>query len=93
MLLFVHTQRKRTETWLKINMSSYQYRQSHCGNKNAVISSYLHNGISYTHKTASLFRSHANADLLSKGVDKSTKDDFHFITLDQRQIYPHNWSS
>ena len=38
-----------------IKMSSYQYRKSHCGDKTAVRSSYLHNGISYTHKTASLY--------------------------------------
>ena len=31
-----------------IKMSSYQYRKSHCGDKMAVRSSYLHNGISYT---------------------------------------------
>ena len=31
-----------------INMSSYQYRKSHCGDKTVVRSSYLHNGISYT---------------------------------------------
>ena len=29
-------------------MLSYQYRKSHCGDKTAVRSSYLHNGISYT---------------------------------------------
>ena len=36
-------------------MSSYQYRKSHCGDKTVVRSSYLHNGISYTGKTASLY--------------------------------------
>ena len=34
---------------------SYQYRKSHCGDQTVVRSSYLHNGISYTGKTASLY--------------------------------------
>ena len=38
-----------------IKMSSYQYRKSHCGDKTVVRSSYLHNGISYTGKMASLY--------------------------------------
>ena len=38
-----------------IKMSSYQYRKSHCGDKTVVKSSYLHNGISYTGKTTSLY--------------------------------------
>ena len=38
-----------------IKMSSYQYRKSHCGDKTVVRSSYLHNGISYTGKTTSLY--------------------------------------
>ena len=38
-----------------IKMSSYQYRKSHCGDKTVVRSSYLHNVISYTGKTASLY--------------------------------------
>ena len=36
-----------------IKMSPYQYRESHCGDKTVVRSSYLHNGISYTGKTIS----------------------------------------
>ena len=36
-------------------MSSYQYRKSHCGDKMVVRSSYIHNGISYTGKMASLY--------------------------------------
>ena len=36
-------------------MSSYQYRKSHCGDKTVVRSSSLHNGISYTGKTVSLY--------------------------------------
>ena len=38
-----------------IKMPSYQYRKSHCGDKTIVRSSYLHNGISYTGKTTSLY--------------------------------------
>ena len=41
-------------SWLNIKMLSYQDRKSHCGDKTVVRSSYLHNGISYTGKTASL---------------------------------------
>ena len=41
--------------WFKIKMSSYQYRKFHCGDKTVVRSSYLHNGISYTGKMASLY--------------------------------------
>ena len=36
-------------------MSSYQYRKSHCGDKTILRLSYLHNGISYTGKTTSLY--------------------------------------
>ena len=36
--------------WFNINMSSYQYRKSHCGDKTVVRSSYLNNRISYTGK-------------------------------------------
>ena len=41
--------------WFNINMSSYQYRKSHCRDKTVVRSSYLHNGISYTGKMSSLY--------------------------------------
>ena len=43
----------RAQGRLNIKMSSYQYRNSHCGDKTILRSSYLHNGISYTGKTAS----------------------------------------
>ena len=33
----------------------YQYRKSHCGDKTILRSSYLHHGVSYTGKTASLY--------------------------------------
>ena len=41
--------------WFNIKMTSYQYRKSHCGDKTILRSSYLHNGISYTDKMASLY--------------------------------------
>ena len=41
--------------WFDIKMSSYQYRKSHCEDKTILRPSYLHNGISYTCKTTSLY--------------------------------------
>ena len=41
--------------WFNIKMPSYQYRNSHCGDKTILRPSYLHNGISYTGKMTSLF--------------------------------------
>ena len=38
-----------------IKMSFYPYRKSHCGDKTVVRSSYLHSGIFYTGKMASLY--------------------------------------
>ena len=38
-----------------MKMPSYQYRKSHCGDKTVVRPPYLHNGISYTSKMASLY--------------------------------------
>ena len=38
-----------------IRMTSYQYRESHCGDKTILRPSYLHNGISYTGKITSLY--------------------------------------
>ena len=46
---------KRPGPRFNIKMLSYQYRKSHCGDKTVVRSSYLHNGISYTGKMASLY--------------------------------------
>ena len=42
-------------TWVNIKLSSYQCRKSHCGYKTTERSSYLHNGISYTARTTSLY--------------------------------------
>ena len=41
--------------WFNINITSYQYEKSHCGDKTILRSSYLHNWISYTSKTTSLY--------------------------------------
>ena len=38
-----------------IKVLPYQYRNSHCGDKTILRPSYLHNGISYTGKTAALY--------------------------------------
>ena len=42
-------------SWFNIKMPSYQYRKYHCGDKTILRPSYLHNEISYTGKTASLY--------------------------------------
>ena len=41
--------------WFNIKVSSYQYRKSYCGDKTILWLAYLHNGISYTDKTAYLY--------------------------------------
>ena len=41
--------------WFSIAMPSYQYRNSHCGDKTILLLSYLHNVISYTGKTTSSY--------------------------------------
>ena len=41
--------------WFNIKMSSYQYRKSYSGDKTILQPSYLHNGVSYTDKTRSLY--------------------------------------
>ena len=42
-------------TWSRFNIMSYQYRKSLCGDETIFRSSYLHNGISYTSKTTSIY--------------------------------------
>ena len=57
-LLIMQSQRQGwwcSGSWFNIKMSSYQYRISHCGDKTILRPSYLHNGISYTGKTTSLY--------------------------------------
>ena len=48
-------QLKEPGPWFNIKMTSYQYRKSHCGGKTILRLSYLHNMISYTIKTTSLY--------------------------------------
>ena len=59
----------RTGPWFNIKMSSYQYRKPHCGDKTILRPSYLHNGISYTGKMASLYwigaQKVTNADMIN----------------------------
>ena len=53
----VHTasSKERSGPWFNIKMPSYQYWKSYCGDKTVIRLSYLHNGISYTGKTTSLY--------------------------------------
>ena len=53
-------------TWFNIVMPSYQYRKSHCGAKTILWLSCLHNGISYTGKTASIIRAQAAFNIVFK---------------------------
>ena len=53
--MFYSVSVERLGPWFNINMSSYQYRRSHCGDKTILRPSYLHNGISYTGKMSSLY--------------------------------------
>ena len=41
--------------WFNIKISSYQHMKFHCRDKTILRPSYLHNGISYTGKTSSLY--------------------------------------
>ena len=52
---FIHNFISPPGPWFNKKMSSYWYRESHCGDKTVVRSSYLHNGISYTGKKLSLY--------------------------------------
>ena len=54
-LYFVNGITSSWRGWFNKKMPSYQYRKSHCGDKTILWPSYLHNGISYTGKTASVY--------------------------------------
>ena len=54
-------------TWFNVKISSYLYRKSHCGDKTILRPSYLHNGISYTGKTTSLYWIRAQV-IISYGI-------------------------
>ena len=45
----------RPGPWFNMNMTSYQYKKSHCGDKTILRPSYLHNGISSTGMMSSLY--------------------------------------
>ena len=54
----------RSGGWFNKKVSSYQYRKSHCGDETILRLSYLHNGISYTGKTTSLYWIKAQVTIL-----------------------------
>ena len=68
---------KRSGGWFNKKMPSYQYRKSHCGDKTILRPSYLHNGISYTGKMASLYWIRALSATLSH---KETPHDLALVT-------------
>ena len=51
----VFKENKSTGPWFNINMPSYQYRKSHCGDETILRPSYLHSGISCISKTTFLY--------------------------------------
>ena len=68
--------------WFNIEMSSYQYRKYHCGDKTVVRSSYLHNGISYTGKMSSLYWIGALVTINFKDKKRNTKSEaIHEVDL------------
>ena len=66
--------------WFNKKMSSYQYRKSHCGDKTILRPSYLHNGISYTGKTTSLYWIGAQMTIASSPTKNSTISPWPFTT-------------
>ena len=47
--------RSRSRVWFNIEVKSYRYREAHCGDQLILWLSYLHNRISCTGKTSSLY--------------------------------------
>ena len=73
-----------------IKMPCYQYRKSHCGDKTILRPSYLHNGISYTGKMASLYWIRALAVLdswVSVAMIQSS-----LIVAHNRMLHKHNYT-
>ena len=66
--------------WFNIKMSSYQDRKFHCGDKTVVISSYLHNAISYTGKMTSLYWIRVQVTVLHKTFDKYILEVLLYLT-------------
>ena len=92
--------------WFNIKMPSYQFRKSHCGDKTVVRSSYLHNGISYTGKTTSLYWTSAQSsqcpvhilqtDKLTQKwvllIQKQILQNFQFWRCTQKTVFIHLWN-
>ena len=79
------------EPRFKINISSYQHKKSHCGDKSVVRSSYLHNGISYTGKMSSLYWIGAlDAYRARINTNQCSKDNSFTETTCIYLIYGHN---
>ena len=62
-ILFRTVQLYRPGPRFNMNILSYQYRKSYCGDETVVRSSYLHNGISYIGKMTSLYWIRAQASI------------------------------
>ena len=72
-----------TGLWFNITLSTYQYRKSHRGDKTILLSSYLHNGIFYTDKTASLYWIRAQLLVLKSSYRLTSK-----VIIDNVDAYP-----
>ena len=75
-------QHRHQPPWFNIKKSSYQYRKSYYGDKTILRLSYLHNGISYTGKTTSLYWIWAQ-----KSYYMTHNVDGFFSVLSQRDRY------
>ena len=85
-----------TRDRFNIKMTSYQYRESHCGDKTILRPSYLHNEISYTGKMTSLYwiRALEFCSLFLKWCPYSTMWVGHFNSLWPRDaIWRHSSGS
>ena len=80
--LIITLRHKEPGPRFNINMPSYQYRKSICGDKAVVRSSYLHNGISYAGKMTSLYWIRA-LDINGHGIDIFLTE---YSSLDTRNV-------
>ena len=80
----------RAGAWFNIEMSSYQYRKFHCGDKTILRSSYLHNGIPYTGKMTSLYGT-APGSLFRQGNTESWFDETSGTGFPQ--LLKNHWNS
>ena len=72
--------------WFNIKMLSYQYRKSHCGDKTILRPFYLHNGISNTGKTTSLYWIRAQF-VVFLGRIRFTPQDQKVLPMDDIQLF------